>query len=95
MFDYSKEEVFTEASNWFSTYAGTYARLLERTEENINKAFWVFCELMLGQHPEDVSDENIYVFENAFKSSSYVSDITPKQLVAGAVEFNEIIELIY
>ena len=95
MFDYSKEEFFQESVNWFSTYAGTYARLLERTPPNINKAFWVFCDLMLGEHPEDVSKQNYHVFKSAFKSSSTVSAISPKQLVAGAEEFNEIIELIY
>ena len=95
MFDYSKEEIFTEATNWFSTYAGTYARLLERTPQNINKAFWVFCDLMLGVHPEDVNKANYQVFKNAFKSSSTVSAISPKQLVEGAEEFNEIVELIY
>ena len=95
MFDYSKEEFFQESINWFSTYAGTYARLLERTPQNINKAFWVFCDLMLGEHPEDVSKQNYHVFKSAFKSSSYVSDLTPKQLVEGAEEFNEIVALIY
>ena len=95
MFDYSREEIFTESVNWFSTYAGTYARLLERTEKNIDKAFWVFSDLMLGQHPEDVSNDNYHVFKSAFKSSSYLSAISPKQLVEGATEFNEIIELIY
>ena len=95
MFDYSQEEVFTESHNWFSTHAGTYARLLERTEENIDKAFWVFCDLMLGEHPEDVSNDNRHVFINAFKSSTYLSTLTPKQLVEGSTEFQEIIELIY
>ena len=95
MFDYSKEEIFIEASNWFSTYAGTYARLLERTPQNINKAFWVFCDLMLGVHPEDVDSANYQVFKNAFKASSTVSAISAKQLVEGAEEFNEIVELIY
>ena len=93
--DFTKEEIFTESVNWFSTHAGTYARLLERTEENINKAFWVFSDLMLGQHPEDVSNDNMHVFKSALKSSSYLSTISPKQLVEGAEEFNEIIELIY
>ena len=95
MFDYSKEEVFTEATNWFNTYAGTYARLLERTPQNINKAFWVFCDLMLGEHPEDVSKENYHVFKSAFESSSYLSTLTAKQLVEGGEEFKEILELIY
>ena len=95
MFDYSKEEVFTESVNWFSTHAGTYARLLERTESNIDKAFWVFSDLGLHCHPEDVSNDNYHVFKSAFKSSSIVSAISPKQLVEGAEEFNEIIELIY
>ena len=39
--------------------------------------------------------DNMFIFRFAFKSSSYVSDLTPKQLVEGAEEFNEIIELIY
>ena len=95
LFDYSKEEFFQESVNWFSTYAGTYARLLERTPQNINKAFWVFSDLGLGCHPEDVTDSNRHAFEYALKSSSTVSAITPKQLVEGAEEFNEILELIY
>ena len=93
--DFTREELLTEAHNWFSTYAGTYARLLDRTEENIEKAFWVFSDLMLGQHPEDVTEDNYYAFINAFKSSTYLSSITPKQLVEGGQEFQEIIELIY
>tara|TARA_R100001509_G_scaffold137300_1_gene91280 strand:+ start:210 stop:494 length:285 start_codon:yes stop_codon:yes gene_type:complete len=93
--DFTRQELLTEAHNWFSTYAGTYARLLDRTEENIEKAFWVFSDLMLGQHPEDVTKDNYYAFINAFKSSSYLSSITSKELVQGAEEFKEIIELIY
>ena len=93
--DFTRQELLTEAHNWFTTYAGTYARLLDRTEENIEKAFWVFCDLMLIGHPEDVSDDNYHAFTHAFKSSSYVSDLTPKQLVRGGEEFKEIIELIY
>ena len=95
MYDYTKEETLSEATCWFNTHAGTYARLLERTPQNINKAFWVFCDLMLGVHPEDVDKANYQVFKNAFKSSSTVSAISPKQLVEGAEEFNEIVELIY
>ena len=93
--DFTREELLSEAAVWFNSYAGTYARLLERTEENINKAFWVFADLGLGVHPEDVTDSNRHAFEYALKSASYVSDLTPKQLVEGAEEFNEIVELIY
>ena len=93
--DYSKEEFFQESVNWFSTYAGTYARLLERTPSTIDKAFWVFCDLMIGEHPEDVTKDNRHVFISAFKSSSYLSTLTPKQLVEGSTEFHEILELIY
>ncbi len=49
----------------------------------------------LREHPEDVTDSNRHAFEYALRSSSTVSAITPKQLVEGAEEFNEIVELIY
>tara|TARA_Y100000114_G_scaffold27096_1_gene22769 strand:- start:484 stop:771 length:288 start_codon:yes stop_codon:yes gene_type:complete len=94
--DFTRSELLEEASVWFNSYAGTYARLLDRTNpENINKAFWVFADLGLGCHPEDVSEYNRHAFEYAFKSSSTVSAITPKELVEGSEEFNEILELIY
>ena len=93
--DFTREELLSEAAVWFNSHAGTYARLLERTEENINKAFWVFSDLGLGCHPEDVSDSNRHAFEYALKSSSYLSTLTAKQLVEGAEEFNEIVDLIY
>ena len=93
--DFTREELLTEANNWFSTYAGTYARLLDRNENNIEKAFWVFSDLMLGQHPEDVTKDNRHAFINAFKSSTYLSTITPKQLVEGGEEFKEIIDIYF
>ena len=95
MHDFTRSELLSEATAWFNSYAGTYARLLERTEENIDKAFWVFADLGLGCHPEDVTNSNRLAFEYALKSASYVSDLSPKQLVEGGQEFNEIIELIY
>ena len=93
--DFTREELLTEAHNWFSTYTGTYARLLDRTEDNIEKAFWVFSDLMLGQHPEDVTEDNYFAFTYAFKSSTYLSTITPKQLVEGGEEFKEIIDIYF
>ena len=93
--DFTRSELLSEAAVWFNSYAGTYARLLERTEENINKAFWVFADLGLGVHPADVTASNRHAFEYALRSSSTVSAISPKQLVEGAEEFNEIVELIY
>ena len=63
--DFTREELLSEAAVWLNSHAGTYARLLERTEENINKAFWVFSDLGLGCHPEDVSDSNRHAFEYA------------------------------
>tara|TARA_R100000773_G_C4200233_1_gene102985 strand:- start:117 stop:401 length:285 start_codon:yes stop_codon:yes gene_type:complete len=93
--DFTREELLNEAHNWFSTYAGTYARLLDRTEDNVEKAFWVFSDLMLGQHPEDVTKDNRHAFIHAFKSSSYLSTITPKQLVEGGEEFREIIDVYF
>ncbi len=93
--DFTRSELLSEAHCWFNSHAGTYARLLERTEENIEKSFWVFSDLGLGCHPEDVTDSNRHAFEYALRSSSTVSAITPKQLVEGAEEFNEIVELIY
>tara|TARA_B100000674_G_C37881214_1_gene934404 strand:+ start:944 stop:1228 length:285 start_codon:yes stop_codon:yes gene_type:complete len=93
--DFTREELLNEAHNWFSTHAGTYARLLDRTEENLEKAFYVFCDLGLFAHPDDVSCDNYHAFLHAFKSSSYLSDLTPKQLVEGGEEFKEILDLIY
>ena len=93
--DFTRSELLSEAACWFNSHAGTYARLLERTEENIEKAFYVFSDLGLGVHPEDVTDSNRHAFEYAFKSSSYLSTLTPKQLVEGGEEFKEILELIY
>ena len=93
--DFTRSELLSEAAVWFNSHAGTYARLLERTEENIEKAFWVFSDLGLGCHPEDVTDSNRHAFKYALKSASYVSDLTPKQLVEGGEEFKEILELIY
>ena len=92
---FTREELLSEAACWFNSHAGTYARLLERTEENIEKLLYVFSDLGLGCHPEDVSNSNKHAFEHASKSSSTVSAISPKQLVEGAEEFNEILELIY
>ena len=93
--DFTREELLSEAHCWFNSYAGTYARLLERTEKNIEKAFYVFSDLGLGCHPEDVTVSNKHAFKYAFKSSSYLSTLTPKQLVEGGEEFKEILELIY
>ena len=63
--DFTRSELLSEAACWFNSHAGTYARLLERTEENIEKAFWVFSDLGLGVHTEYVTDSTRQAFESA------------------------------
>ena len=92
---FTPSEIQEQASLWFMTHAGTYSRLLNRTKAEGKRAFIVFCDLMLFQDYRDVKGKNRQAFINAFMSSSTVSAITPKQLVEGAEEFNEIVELIY
>ena len=89
---FTPSEIQEQASLWFMTHAGTYSRLLKRTKSEAKKAFIVFCALMLFQDYRDVKGKNRQVFIDAFMSSSTVSAISQKQLVAGSVEYQEILE---
>ena len=90
---FTPAEIQDQASLWFMTHAGTYARLLKRTKAEGKRAFVVFADLMLGVDYRDVKGKaNKDAFINAFMSSSTVSAISQKQLVAGSVEYQEIIE---
>lgn len=90
---FTPAEIQDQASLWFMTHAGTYARLLKRTKAEGKRAFIVFSDLMLGVDYRDVKGKaNKDAFINAFMSSSTVSDITPKQLVEGSVEYKELLD---
>ena len=89
---FTLNEIQEQSSLWFMTHAGTYARLLNRTKAEAKRAFIVFCDLMLFQDYRDVKGKNRQVFIDAFMSSSTVSAISQKQLVAGSVEYQEILE---
>ena len=90
---FTPDEIKDQAQLWFDTYAGTYARLLKRTKAEANRAFVVFCDLMLGVDYRDVKGKaNKDAFINAFMSSSTVSAITPQQLVEGSVEYKELVD---
>jgi len=89
---FTPDEILEHASLWFMTHAGTYSRLLKRTKSEAKRAFIVFCDLMLFQDYRDVKGKNRQVFIDAFMSSSTVSAISQKQLVAGSVEYQEILE---
>ena len=94
--DYTNEEIKIEAKAWFKSYAGNYARcLLERTEENIYRAWVVFADLALGIHFEDGTKENIKTFKDLFRDSSKELNISIEELSEGMKEFDEILELIY
>ena len=90
---FTPSEIQQQASLWFMTHAGTYSRLLNRTKAEGKRAFVVFCDLMLGVDYRDVKGKaNKDAFINAFMSSSTESAITPKQLVAGSVEYKELVD---
>lgn len=94
--DYTNEEIKTEAKVWFESYAGNYARcLLERTEENIYRAWVVFADLALGIHFEDGTKGNIKTFKDLFRDSSQQLNISVQQLSEGMREFDEILDLVY
>ena len=90
---FTPSEIQNQASLWFMTHAGTYARLLNRTKAEGKRAFVVFADLMLGVDYRDVKGKtNKDAFINAFMSSSTESAITPQQLVAGSVEYKELVD---
>ena len=89
---FTPDEIKDQAQLWFDTYAGTYARLLKRTKAEANRAFVVFCDLMLGVDYRDVKGQNKIAFIDSFMTSSINSRITPQQLVAGSVEYKELVD---
>lgn len=94
--DYTNEEIKTEAEAWFNCHTGNYARcMLERTEENIYRAWVVFADLALGIHFEDGTKENIKTFKDLFRDSSKELNISVQQLSEGMREFDEILDLVY
>ena len=87
---FTPQQIVEDATTWFMSYSGTYARLLKRTKAEGKRAFVVFADLMLGVDYRDVNGRaNKDAFINAFMSSSTVSNITPQQLVSGSVEYND------
>ena len=90
---FTPDEIRDQAQLWFETHAGTYSRLLKRTKAEGKRAFVVFSDLMLGVDYRDVKGKaNKDAFINAFMSSSTVSAITPQQLIAGSVEYKELVD---
>ena len=89
---FTPDQIVEEATLWFMTFNGTYARLLKRTKAEGKRAFVVFCDLSIGEDYRDVKGKGVKdAFINAFMSSSTVSNITPQQLVSGSVEYNELV----
>ena len=90
---FTPDQIVEEATTWFMSFNGTYARLLKRTKAEAKRAFVVFSDLMLGVDYRDVKGRaNKDAFINAFMSSSTVSAITPQQLVEGSVEYKELVD---
>ena len=87
---FTPDQIVEEATTWFMSFNGTYARLLKRTKAEGKRAFVVFCDSALFEDYRDVKGKGVKdAFINAFMSSSTVSDITPQQLVSGSVEYND------
>ena len=91
MESFTTEEIQQQAKLWFDTYAGTYSRLLKRTKAEAQRAFIVFCELMLFEDYRDVKGKNKKAFIDAFMNSSTLTRISHKSVVDGSVEYQEII----
>ena len=89
---FTPDQIVEEATLWFMTFNGTYARLLKRTKAEGKRAFVVFCDQALFEDFRDVKGKGVKdAFINAFMSSSTVSNITPQQLLSGSVEYNELV----
>ena len=87
---FTPQQIVEDATTWFMSYSGTYARLLKRTRAAGKRAFVVFCDLALFEDYRDVKGKGVKdAFVNAFMSSSTVSNITPQELVSGSVEYND------
>ena len=90
---FTPDQITEEASLWFMTFNGTYARLLKRTKAEGKRAFVVFCDQALFEDYRDVKGKGVKdAFINAFMSSSTVSNITQKELVQGSVEYKELVD---
>ena len=89
---FTPNEIRDQAQLWFETHAGTYSRLLKRTKAEGKRAFVVFCDLMLGVDYRDIKGQNKVAFIDSFMTSSINSRITAQQLVAGSVEYKELVE---
>lgn len=89
---FTPNEIRDQAQLWFETHAGTYSRLLKRTKAEGKRAFVVFCDLMLGVDYRDIKGQNKVAFIDSFMTSSINSRITAQQLVAGSVEYKELVD---
>ena len=90
---FTPDQIVEEATLWFMTFNGTYARLLKRTKAEAKRAFVVFCDQALFEDFRDVKGKGVKdAFINAFMSSSTVSNITQKELVSGSVEYKELVD---
>ena len=90
---FTPNQIVEEATLWFMTFNGTYARLLKRTKAEAKRAFVVFCDQALFEDYRDVKGKGVKdAFINAFMSSSTVSNISQKELVTGSVEYKELVD---
>ena len=90
---FTPDQIVEEATLWFMTFNGTYARLLKRTKAEAKRAFVVFCDQALFEDFRDVKGKGVKdAFINAFMSSSTISSITAKELVSGSVEYKELVD---
>ena len=89
---FTPDEIKDQAQLWFDTYAGTYARLLKRTKAEANRAFVVFCDLMLGVDYRDVKGQNKKVFIESFMNSNQMTRVSRKSVVDGSVEYRELVD---
>ena len=90
---FTPDQIVEEATLWFMTFNGTYARLLKRTKAEGKRAYVVFCDQALFEDFRDVKGKGVKdAFINAFMSSSTISNITQKELVSGSVEYKELVD---
>tara|TARA_B100000085_G_scaffold284729_1_gene318593 strand:+ start:3451 stop:3750 length:300 start_codon:yes stop_codon:yes gene_type:complete len=90
---FTPNQIVEEATLWFMTFNGTYARLLKRTKAEGKRAFVVFCDQALHTDYRDVKGKGVKdAFINAFMSSSTIANITSKDLVQGSVEYKELVD---
>tara|TARA_R100001460_G_scaffold91796_1_gene133650 strand:- start:148 stop:444 length:297 start_codon:yes stop_codon:yes gene_type:complete len=90
---FTPSQIQEEATLWFLTFNGTYARLLKRTKAEARRAFVVFCDQALFTDYRDVKGKGVKdAFINAFMSSSDISNITSKNLVRGSVEYKDLVD---